>query len=399
MKTTYNPHYFLAALGNGGLGVSFFMYLMFLVPHKGTPMATFDHIFPYITAENKLVSSSIILALAGLVYFSVRHFEKLIWNIQEFNRFKKTDAYQNLRSSNAEVSLMAVPLTISMSINVLFVLGAVFVPGLWNYIQLLLPFSLAGFLIVGYFALKIYVRMIVRFMTEKTFKEEMNNSFAQLLSVFAFTMIAVGLAAPGAMSDSIIVSAIGIFFAILFTVLSLVILSIFGTLGLQSILKNGFAVEAAPSVWMAIPIITLVGITFVRVSSGLAHNFLGTDPHPLIFFIGLGAMIAMQIVVGIIGFAVLSKTRYFEMFTKGEKKSPGSYGLICPGVAFFVFGMFFIHWGLVENGIVAKYSIAHYALMIPFFLIQMKTIQVLTSLNRKHFGSSAKKVVVQNKTA
>ena len=42
----YSPLYFLSALGAGGLSVSFFMYLMFLVPHKGVPLATFDFVYP-----------------------------------------------------------------------------------------------------------------------------------------------------------------------------------------------------------------------------------------------------------------------------------------------------------------------------------------------------------------
>lgn len=32
----YRPLYFLASLGAGGMAVSFFMYLMFLVPHPHT---------------------------------------------------------------------------------------------------------------------------------------------------------------------------------------------------------------------------------------------------------------------------------------------------------------------------------------------------------------------------
>ncbi len=43
--------------------------------------------------------------------------------------------------SNAQISIMALPLTYTMSINVGFVLGAVFVPNLWSVVQyLLLPF-------------------------------------------------------------------------------------------------------------------------------------------------------------------------------------------------------------------------------------------------------------------
>ena len=46
LKKDYSPLYFLSSLGAGGLGVSFFMYLTFLIPHKGAPMATFDFVYP-----------------------------------------------------------------------------------------------------------------------------------------------------------------------------------------------------------------------------------------------------------------------------------------------------------------------------------------------------------------
>ena len=52
MQTTraaekYSPLYFLASVGAGGLAVTFFMYLMFWVPHNGRPVATFDDILAY----------------------------------------------------------------------------------------------------------------------------------------------------------------------------------------------------------------------------------------------------------------------------------------------------------------------------------------------------------------
>ena len=40
----WHPSYWLAALGAGGLSVSFFMYLMWMVPHAGFPMPTWEHI-------------------------------------------------------------------------------------------------------------------------------------------------------------------------------------------------------------------------------------------------------------------------------------------------------------------------------------------------------------------
>lgn len=86
---SYNPAYFLAALGNGGLATSFFMYLMFMVPHPDTPMVTFNHIYPYVVGENIFISASIIVAMVGMIYFAFRHFQRLIWNIKQLHYLKK----------------------------------------------------------------------------------------------------------------------------------------------------------------------------------------------------------------------------------------------------------------------------------------------------------------------
>ena len=41
---TYSPLYFLASVGAGGLAVTFFMFLMFWVPHPGQPVPIFEDI-------------------------------------------------------------------------------------------------------------------------------------------------------------------------------------------------------------------------------------------------------------------------------------------------------------------------------------------------------------------
>ncbi|AOM83541.1 TsoY family (seleno)protein [Salisediminibacterium beveridgei] len=389
MTKTYNPIYFLAALGNGGLAVSFFMYFMFMVPHPDTPMATFNHIFPYLMNGSLLVQAGIVTAVIGMIYFTIRHFQKLFWNLSEWKTFKQSDAYEKMRGTNAEASFMAVPLTLSMTVNVLFVLGAVFVPNLWNVIQLLLPFSLAAFAAIGVYALTLFIPMMTRFFTDNGFKMEANNNFSQLLPVFAFTMIAVGLAAPAAMSTVTFVSATGMILSILFLTVAAGLLVIQGTLALASIFKNGIAKEGSATVWILIPILTLVGITFVRLASGVSHNLLATDPSPVMMFIVLGAILSVQTFVGLFGYSVLRRNGYFAEFTNGEGKSPGSYGLICPGVAYFVLGMFFVQWGLVDTGIVTKFSLTYFLILTPLVLIQLKTIQVLGKLNLKHFGKEA----------
>ena len=146
LKEQYSPSYFLAALGAGGLAVSFFMYLMFLIPHKGVPLTTFDFAYPALLKGDWL---SVVTAFCAvfILGFAFLHFKLLFWNIKQYNAFKLTKTFQALKNSNSEVTLMILPLTFAMTINVCFILGAVFVPGLWSVVEYLFPFALAGFAI------------------------------------------------------------------------------------------------------------------------------------------------------------------------------------------------------------------------------------------------------------
>ncbi len=377
----FNPTYFLGALGAGGLSVSFFMYLMFLVPHKDTPMATFNHIYPVILKGTPLSFLSV-AAVIGIIIFAILHFKLLIWNVKQFNAYKTTPAYKTLMGSNSRVTLMSLPLTFAMTINILFVLGAVFVSNLWSFVEYLFPFAIIGFAAVGAYALKILISYYSDIMIGSGFDFEKNNSLAQLIAVFALSMIAVGFAAPAAMSHHITVNAIAFFGAILFASFALFLIFIQMTLGFKSIFRKGVDPEASPSLWIMIPILTLLGIMSIRLLFGLEHHF-STHLNKSTFFIFTSFVVSMQIVFGLMGYAVLKKCKYFEKFVYSKVKSSTSLALICPGVAFFVFGMFFINFGLVFNGLVVKYSMVHFALMAPFIYVQAKTIKIFFILYKK----------------
>lgn len=379
----YNPLYFLSSLGNGGLAVSFFMYLMFMIKHPDTPIPTFKHVYGVLKSGDIVSATLVGIALLGILYFTFKHIRLLVWNLQEYSNFKKTDEYSKLKTSNAEVTLMAVPLTLGMTVNVSFIIGALFVPGLWSYVEYLFPFSLLAYGIIGVYGLKIFSEYFSRIIIRGDFDFANNNNLSQLIASFAFTMVGVGLAAPGAMSHNIVVSVIGIVGAIFFSMVSILLLSIHLVLGFKSIFKQGISKEGAPSIWIVIPIMTLLGITFVRVTSGVYHNLLHSNPPPILMFIVLSIFASLQAIVGLIGYAVLNKTGYFKQYVSGSETSIGSYSLICPGVAAFVLGMFFVHWGLVKTNIIGLFSPVYFVLLLPLVLIQIKSIHVLYKINKK----------------
>lgn len=377
----YSPLYFLSALGAGGLSVSFFMYLMFLVPHKGSPMATYYHVYDAIMNKD-YISVIAAISIIFIILFVFLHFKLLIWNIIEYRKYKHTEAYKTLITSNAEVTLMALPLTSAMTINVSFVMGALFVPGLWDYVEYLFPFALVGFIIVGYFALKIFLEYFNRLLITGDFDCEQNNNLSQMLSIFAFVMIGVGFAAPGAMSHNISVNAIGLFGAIFFTTIAMLILLIKLILGFKNMFEHGISIEASPSLWITIPILTLLGITLIRINFGLDHHFDQVLAKSSLFTL-TSSILTLQIIFGMMGYKLMKSVSYFEEFIHSEKKSPVSFALICPGVAFFIFGMFFINMGLQLNGIVDKYSFMYFLFMLPLIFIQYKTIIYFFILKKK----------------
>ncbi len=380
MGETYSPLYFLASLGAGGLLVTLFMYPMFMIPHADAPLVTFNHITDYLAHSDPVSGGLLAFGLFAMLVFAYMHYRLLAWNISEYRKFKRTSAYEKLKHSNAEVSLMAIPLTLAMSINVVFILGAVFVPNLWSVVEYLFPLAILGLLVVGIYALKILGNYFTRLFIQGDFDFTANNNLSQMTAIFALTMIAVGLAAPGAMSHSTTVNAVGIFLAIFFLSIALMLAVIKLVLGFQSIMQHGIARAASPSLWIMIPILTLTGITIIRLTMGLHHGF-DTDLSNPGLFVLTSAILSMQLIIGLIGYSVMKRVGYFRGYVDGDEGDAGTFALICPGVALFVFGMFFITFGLVKNGLVEFMSPAYFLILAPFVWLQLKTMRVFFRLS------------------
>lgn len=378
----YNPLFFLASLGAGGLAISFFMYPMFMIKHPDTPMVTFNHLWPLLTGDNLFISLLLAFNLLIILAFSLLHFYLLAWNMREYRAFRRTAAFAKLRDSNAEVSLMAIPLTLAMSINVAFVLGALFVPNLWSVVEFLFPFAILGYLAVGIYALRILGDYFTRLFTNGTFDFVQNNNLSQMIAIFALAMIGVGLAAPGAMSHQVGINALAMTLSIFFVTIAMLLGMLKLVLGFKSILEHGIAEAASPSLWITIPIFTLLGITFIRLSFGLHHGFASDLSIPGLFVL-TATILSLEILFGLIGYNVMKKLGYFRDYIHGDKGNAGTFSLVCPGVAFFVFGVFFITFGLVQNGLIGHLSVMYFVLLAPFVLIQMLTVHTLVKLTSK----------------
>jgi len=381
---TWSPLYFLASVGAGGLSVTFFMYLMFWVPHPNAPVPVFEDIAAAFGAGNPALSFAIAVALVGIAIFGALNISMLIWNLRRMGAFTRSERGQALMNSNAGTQMMTLPLALAMAINGGFILGLVFVPGLWSIVEYLFPMALVGFLAVGVLALTQLGRFLKRVVASGGFDCAKNNSFGQMMPAFALAMVGVGLAAPAAMSTTALTAGVSVVLSSFFLVAAVVIALITLVLGLRSIMENGVAAEQAPTLMMVIPIMTVLGILMLRQSHGLHVHF---DSHaaPGDTLVLLSRLLSVEVLFALFGLTVLSATGYFGRFLSGETVSPGNYALICPGVALSVMMHFWINKGLVGAGLVAKFGVAYWALTAVALAFQAAMILLMLYLHRRHF--------------
>jgi hypothetical protein len=383
----WSPLYFLSALGAGGLAVTFFMYLMFWVPHPGQPVPVFEDIAAYLGTQGLLGDAMVVTALAGIAVFAALHIALLVWNLRKLAAFQRSEAYASLTRSNAESQLKGVPLTLAMSINVGFILGLVFVPGLWSIVEYLFPLAMAAFLAVGVYAFRLLGRFLGRILSEGGFDTHANTSFAQLLPAFALAMVGVGLAAPAAMSQTPWIVGSSLALSTFFVTAALLITVVMVALAVVSMVQHGTAPEAAPTLMILVPIVTVLGIAWMRMSHGL-HTTLDVHGSAGESFMFLTRMLALQILFAALGLTVMARQGYAKRFlSRDGTRSAGSYALVCPGVALAVMLFFWVNKGLVEAGLIAKFGVAYWALTAPAIALQVAMIALVWHLHRLHFAA------------
>jgi hypothetical protein len=196
----YSPLYFLASLGAGGLAVTFFMWLMFWVPHPDQPVPIFENNWAVLTGGTLLQQAMVLGAMAGIAVFAYLNIKLLVFNLRKFAAFRRSESYEAFADSNAGSQVLAMPLALAMSVNVGFILGLTFVPGLWNIVEYMFPAAMVAFLAIGVIAFRELGHFVGARLHKGGFNCAANNSFAQMLPAFALAMIGVGLAAPAAMS-------------------------------------------------------------------------------------------------------------------------------------------------------------------------------------------------------
>ncbi|WP_292286757.1 hypothetical protein [Marivita sp.] len=383
---TYSPIYFLASLGAGGIAVTFFMFLMFWVPHPGQPVPVFEDITAAFATGGLALQTGITVALVGIAVFAFLNIKSLIWNLQALSAFKQTDDYAKLRQTNAEATLLAMPLALAMSVNAMFIVGLVFVPQLWSVVEYLFPLALIAFAGIGVMAFSMIGAFLGRVLSKGgVFDVTAHNSFAQLLPAFSISMIGVGFAAPAAMSTTPATVAIALVLSTVFGVAAILYTVIAAITAFASMLQHGTARESGPTLMIIVPIVTVLGILFLRQDHGL-HVAFDVQVQPGETMIFLARLVSVQVAFLLLGAVVMRRQGYFRDFVIGSSTSPGSYALVCPAVAFAVMIQFFLNKGLVAAGAVAQFGVAYWAVTAVALVAQAIAIALVLRLNRQHFA-------------
>jgi hypothetical protein len=340
------------------------------------------------------IQGLVLLAMAGIVFFAVRHYWLLAWNIREYLLYRKTEAFKKLRRTNGEVKLMGLPLTLAMTINTSFAAGAALVPGLWNIVEYLFPVAIAAFAIVGAVAMSHFIRYISGVISIGSFDCSRNNNWTQLKAVLTFGLVGVGISAPAAMSLNTVTVTVSLITGLFFTTIAIIFGIILLLLGFRSMMEHGIAKESAVSLWIPLPIFTVIAVAFIRQLRGLAFLFdipadaanvvaLRSNAFPQAMLVLTTVVFGLQILFAIFGYAVMHRVGYFKSYVNGNENSVDSYALICPGTALFVFGMFFIHMGLVRTGLLTKFSVTYFVMLVPLIASQLFAIRTMMQLDRK----------------
>lgn len=375
----YSPLLFLAALGAGGMTANFFVWLMFWVPHPGRPVPTFEDVTAAFAGGTPAMQAVVAVAVVGIAVFALMHLRLLLWNVGEYRAYARSPAYAALRRSNAETQLLALPLTAAMAINVGFIVGLVFVPGLWTVVEALFPAAMAAFMVVGVWTLRLIGAFYGRVLAHGGFDCTRNNSFAQMLPAFALAMVAVGLAAPAAMSATPWIAGLSWLLAEFFVVAAVLLGAVALVLGMRAMLEHGASADSAPTLWIGVPILTVLGIALMRQGHG-AHVHLGDHASAVGNLGVLGAFLSAQIAFLLLGWAVLRRQGYFARHAFGQTAAPGAWALVCPGVATGVMLHFFINHGLVVVGMIAKFGVAYWALSGIALAVQAATVALVVAL-------------------
>jgi len=100
-------------------------------------------------------------------------------------------------------------------------------------------------------------------------------------------------------------------------------------------------------------------------------------------YVTLTGIFMLQLSVMLLGFKMMQLNGYLRAHLSGQARDPISFGLICPGVAIVVMGMFWWHLVWVDSGMVAEYGWVHWLGLGVLAIGQFVTLITLLRLSAR----------------
>ena len=375
-ETAFVPLHGLATLGAGGLSVSLFMWLLFLTPHAGVPVPTFETLEAYAATEN-LALIFVRSMQAGILTIAGIHLALVVWMLKGLAAFKRSPQFTAFWQSHMGLQLMVRPLVLAMMVNVLFILGLVFVPGLWNLREMLFPGALLAFFLIAVDAVILWMDHL-----SELYQSQSDNSgsgLAGMFPAFTFAMLSVGFSASAAMSHHKVTAGIGFSGAVILMVFALFIASAHFVVQFPRMMSDGVKPAASGTLWMAIPISTILGIAAFRLLMSAQHVW-GAQVGNVLPAAVLLLFMSVQVFFYLLGRAVMNRNNGWQYLVT-ESPQAASFSLICPGVGLFVLGMFVVFRALVPLEVVD--SVTMWLPLMLLMVLQMATFGLFIRLMLK----------------
>ncbi len=342
---SYTPLYLLASLGAGGMAIAVYLHLMFLTPHSGIPVPTWDSLKAFWGIAGSWQRIGIGAAWITTLILVLLHLVLLAWNTREYAVFKRTNAYGALVRSNATFQRMAWPLTLAMGMNACFVVALLAIPGFWSVIEYVFPWAIAAFLALGVSALRMQASILGEQLTQGGFQCEKNNNLGMMMSPFALAMIAVGFSGPAAMSGSTVTILAAAALCSVFFVMAVLSSLVYLLMSMRAIFAQGTSQDSSQTLMVGVPIATVLGIAAYRLAMMLSHHF-GVSVPSVLLFLGFTVVMAVQLMFILFGASILLRNTMLRK-ALSDGPTPLSFALVCPGVGFIVTFQFFVHRGLL----------------------------------------------------
>jgi hypothetical protein len=333
LAPVFSPLHGLASLGAGGLAVSFFIWLLFLTPHPGQPVPTYETL-ARLDATGQ--ASWIPFVSAMIVVLAIAHYALLAWWLRTGRNLPIQTKEQQYRGESHIFKMLA-PLILAMSVNVGFVVGLVFVPGLWSIKEWLFPGALIAFAILFGVTTMRWVHQQRLLRSDQL--DYRSKGLIELLATFAFAMITVGFSASAAMSQTPWIHGTGTFLALASGIMAIWAALIVLRDRLPNLKQHPIAATATGSLLMGVPILTVLGIAAYRLLKAGQHHFgLPIDDSWIVAVLGM-ALITQVLIFLWAAPRVLKFAGFRTLVLSAPQGS--SFSLICPGVGLFVMSMFF----------------------------------------------------------